>query len=53
MSFSQNIPYQAIRVYGAWASDAIWQYVKHTNKVTLIVPWVGVVVAQLILEVYC
>ena len=38
ISFGQNVPLQAIRAHGAWASDTVWQYVKHTNEATSIVP---------------
>ena len=34
ITFSNNVPLQAIRAHGAWASDAAWQYVKHTDKIT-------------------
>ena len=32
-SFNQNVPLQVIRACGAWVSDVIWQYVKHTNQI--------------------
>ena len=38
MAFANQVPLQAIRARGAWGSDAVWQYLKHTNKVTTIVP---------------
>ena len=38
IAFSNNVPLQAIRAHGAWASDAVWQYVKHTDKTTSVVP---------------
>ena len=38
LAFAQEILLEAIRAHGAWASDAVWQYFKHTDQVTAIVP---------------
>ena len=38
LAFANKVPMQAIRAHGAWASDAVWQYLKHTHGVTQIVP---------------
>ena len=36
--FGKDVPLSAIRSHGAWASDAIWQYVKNTDEVADRVP---------------
>ena len=38
LAFANQVPMEAIRAHGAWASDAVWQYLKHTDQVTKIVP---------------
>ena len=34
LAFTKQVPVQAIRAHGAWASNAVWQYLKHTDQVT-------------------
>ena len=38
LAFANRVPVQTIRAHGAWASDAVWQYLKHMDQVTKIVP---------------
>ena len=38
MAFHSGASIESIRAHGAWASDAVWQYVKHTERVTQRIP---------------
>ena len=38
LAFGTNVPLQHIRAHGAWRSNAIWHYVKQSDRVTRIVP---------------
>ena len=32
MVFQSGVPMQNIQAHGAWASNAVWQYLKHTDR---------------------
>ena len=38
LAFQSNASMDSIRAHGAWASDAAWQYLKHTDRATQRVP---------------
>ena len=38
MAFSQHVPLDVIKTHGAWASDAVWYYIKNSDSVAAQVP---------------